>query len=125
MDTFDLELAFYNRLVALSQPDFYTAQPDEIVEEDDLANNRWLRRGWVMTNDPYTAGFGDGVYTRVEGIYQIDLKVPRRTDYALERLKKASDELVNHFFVNKRGVTVTENATSAQTDRDWETFRSI
>ena len=114
MDTYDLSVAFYKRLTALDADTFVTAHPAKLFDpEVDAVNQPW-RRGTVMLDDPYTAGFGDGVYSKTEGLYQIDLYMPARADRALRRLKKAADEHVTQFFpANGRGLTLTENATSA------------
>jgi len=114
MDTFDLELAFYTHLVGYVDARFNTAMPAEIVAPEDFLPDKFFRRGHVMSNVPNTLGFGNGVYTRSEGIYQIDLWVPTETDAALEQLKKTSDAHLTHFFpANARGVTLTEGTTSA------------
>lgn len=114
MDTFDLELAFHNHLIALFRDDFYTADPGQIITDTDTQPSRNIRQGFLPSPNVETVAFGFGVYTRAEGFYQIDLRVSLEEDSALEVLKKASDSHLLHFFpLNGRGITVTENATSA------------
>lgn len=110
--SYDLEVAFFDHLSALTYTDMETLTPDGLQDEP---NNRvtW-RRGHVMTADPETIAIGCGVHSRIEGIYQIDLYVPRQSDNAFKTLKEMSDAHVNYFFpVNGRSQTLTRNQTSA------------
>lgn len=121
MDTYDLETAFYSRLVELTYNNLETARPDEIIDPATVTKSVSWRRGQVMLGEGDPIAFGYGVYTRYEGIYQIDLYVPR-TNYnalgdqagALKQLKNMSDTHLAHFWPsNGRGLTVTQNDTSA------------
>lgn len=113
MNTYDLRTAFYLEMTALTYNDLTTLKPDEVFDASDAPSNNSLRRGAVMLAEPYTAGFGDGIYTRTEGIYQIDIWVPRKIDNALQRLDALTDAHILQFFpANGRGKTVTRNSTS-------------
>lgn len=114
MDAYDLELACYRRLIALTYSTIATARPDEVFDPQTLASTYGWRRGTVMLNDPETIGFGNGVYSRIDGIYQVDLYVPRTNNGALKQLKNMTDAHVAQFWPsNGRGLTLTENSTSA------------
>lgn len=118
MDTFDLSVAFYEKLAALTYSGMKTLLPEEIFDATEGVSSTTVRRGMVLLNSPDTIGFGEGVYSRITGIYQIDLWVPRKTTSttasATQQLKKMSDAHVDHFFPeNGRGLTLTENSTSA------------
>ena len=114
MNTFDLETAFYRRLALLSF-DGRTLKPDE---EFDPKHASAFRRGVVVLDRPETVGFGNGVYSRVEGFYQIDTWISREVDDALMLVKQAADAHVTHFFpANGRGLSLTENQTSAHITR--------
>lgn len=121
MDSYDLELAFYQRLIALTYTNLETVRPDEIMDPATVAKNIAWRRGFVIRGNPETVAFGNGVYSRMEGIYQIDIWVPR-VNYdalgdgsgALKQLKKMSDGHVTQFFpANGRGLALTKNSTTA------------
>lgn len=117
MDTYDLEVAFFNKLAALSFTG-KTLKPDEIFDPKELTSDTLVRRGVVLGPYPETVGFRHGAYTRAKGIYQIDLWVPRQLTSAMKTLKQQADAHVVHFFpANGRGLTLTENSTSANMDR--------
>lgn len=114
MDAYDLELACYRRLLTLTYATISTARPDEVFDPQTLAASYGWRRGTVLLNNPETVAFGHGVYSRIEGVYQIDLYVPRANNGALKQLKNMTDAHVAHFWPsNGRGLTLTENSTSA------------
>lgn len=114
MDAYDLELAFYRKLIALTYATITTARPDEVFDPEQIGSSQGWRRGTVLLNDPETVGFGNGVYSRLTGIYQIDLYVPRTNNGSLKQLKNMTDAHVAHFWPsNGRGLTLTENTTSA------------
>lgn len=114
MDAYDLELAFYRRLIALTYATTTTARPDEVFDPQTLPNTQVWRRGSIIGPFPETVGFGDGVYSRLYGIYQIDIYVPRTNNGALKELKNMTDAHVVQFWPSDgRGLTLTENSTSA------------
>ncbi|MEM6413197.1 MAG: hypothetical protein AAF720_00885 [Pseudomonadota bacterium] len=114
MDTYDLELAFYRKLIALTFPLLETLRPDQIFNSEKSSESNAFRRGILLPLDPYTFAFGDGVYSRVESIYQIDIWVPRSRQNSLRSMRELSNNHVTHFFPeNGRGETVTEKQTSA------------
>lgn len=114
MDAYDLELAFYRRLIALTYSNVSTARPDEVFDPEIIAPTQAWRRGTVLLNNPETVGFGDGVYSRISGVYQIDIYQPRANNGSLKALKNMTDAHVAHYWpTNGRGLTLTENATSA------------
>lgn len=114
MDTYDLSVAFYEKLAALTYSGMKTLLPDEIFDPAESVSSAPVRRGYVLLDSPETVAFGNGVYSRTTGIYQIDLWVPRKTTSALKTIKQMADAHVTHFFpANGRGLTLTENATSA------------
>lgn len=114
MDAFDLETAFDRKLVALTYATASTAKPDEVFDPQSLPSTYGWRRGTVILDRPETIAFGNGVYSRIDGIYQIDLYVPRSNNTALKELKNMTDAHVAHFWPsNGRGLTLTENTTSA------------
>ena len=118
MDTYDLELAFYNKLSSLTYTGMKTLRPDEIFDPTKLGTTAPVRRGTVLIGDPQTVGFRYGAYTRTPGIYQIDLWLSRTTTSALKVIKQMSDAHLTHFFpVTGRGDTLTENTTSANITR--------
>ena len=89
---------------------FVTLKPTEVKEPPD---GPW-RRGWVLLGEPETIGFGNGVYSRTEGIYQIDLYVPLFQESALRVLRGATDAHVTRFWpANSRGLTLERNGTEA------------
>lgn len=114
MDRHDLNLAFYRRLITLTYSDMETKRPDEVFDPKDESNIENIRRGYVLLGDPDTTGFGNGVYSRIEGIYQIDIWVPRNNENAFKTSSNLSDAHVAHFFpTNGRGLALTENSTTA------------
>ena len=121
MDSYDLELAFFERLITLTYNNLETYRPDEIIDLSKLAKNVSARRGTIVSPVPDFWYFGNGVGTRVAGTYQIDIWVPRGNYNALgdeagalKQLKNMSDAHLAHFFPeNGRGLTVTKNSTSA------------
>jgi len=114
MDAYDLELAFYRKLVALTYATVKTYRPDEVADPESLASNYGWRRGHILGPEPQTEGFGNGVYSRLYGTYQIDIYVPRANNGSLKELKNMTDAHVAHFWpANGRGLTLTENSTSA------------
>lgn len=114
MDTYHLELAFYRHLAALAFTGT-TYKPDDVIPNNHPARSR---RGWVMLGKPETVGFGNGIYTRTPGIYQIDIYIDRSTTNALKVLKQTADAHATHFFpANGRGLTLTEEQTSAHITR--------
>lgn len=114
IDTYDLSVAFYERLAALTYSGMKTLLPDEIFDPTESVSATTVRRGVVIPNDPETSGFGNGVYSRLTGIYQIDLWVPRKTTSAIKTVKQMADAHLTQFFpANGRGLTLTENTTSA------------
>lgn len=118
IDTYDLDIAFLDKLQALTYSGMKTLLPDEIFDPTEQTSATTVRRGVILLNEPDTSGFGEGVYSRLGGIYQIDLWVPRKTTSdttsPLQQLKKMSDAHLAHFFpANGRGLTLTENTTSA------------
>lgn len=118
MDTYDLEVAFYQKLAALTYAGMKTLLPDEIFDPKEGTSNTTYRRGVIMGPYPETVGFRYGVYTRARGIYQIDLWIPRQATSAMKTLKEMADAHVVHFFpANGRGLTLTENDTSAHITR--------
>lgn len=118
MDRHDLNLAFYRRLIALAYNGMETIRPDQIFDATNESNTETIRRGVVILNEPQTIGFGNGVYSRIEGIYQIDIWVPRSNENAFKTCSELSDAHLLHFFpANGRGLTVTENTTSAHITR--------
>lgn len=115
MDTYDLSVAFFNKLAALTYSGMKTLLPDEIFDATEGVSATTVRRGVVLPMEPVFAGFGNGRMVRLEGDYQIDLWVPRKTTSAIKTLKQMSDAHVNHFYpVNARGLTLPENSTEAQ-----------
>lgn len=114
MDTYDLELAFYTQLISLSYSNQKTLRPDEIFDPKEFAASYSVRRGAIVFNEPETIGFGNGVYTRTEGLYQIDIWLPRDTTSALKTLKQMADSHVATFWPsNGRGIALTQNSTTA------------
>jgi len=114
MDRFELETAFYKHLVNFSHAGFVTIRPDEIFDPADEANQSNLRRGVLMLNRPETIAFGDGIYSRIDGMYQIDLWVPLDVSNAYQTLMNASSAHVDRFFpANGRGLSLTEGTTTA------------
>lgn len=114
MDTYDLSVAFYTRLAALTYSGMKTLLPDEIFDATEGVSATTYRRGVVIGPHPSFTAFGHGVYSRVMGIYQIDLWVPRKTTSALKTIKQMADAHLAHFWpANGRGLTLTENSTSA------------
>lgn len=113
MDTYDLSVAFYTRLSSLTYSGMKTLLPDEIFDATEGVSSTTVRRGFVMLSEPETVAFGNGVYSRTSGLYQIDIWVPRKTTSALKTIKQMADAHVTHFFpANGRGLTLTENTTS-------------
>jgi hypothetical protein len=113
VNLYDLETAFYKRLALLTFSGS-TFRPDQIV---DNPTGAW-RRGVIVMVDPETVGFGNGVLTRVNGLYQIDLYVPRVQDNAFKTLMQASDAHLAHFFpATGRGLALTEASTMASIRR--------
>lgn len=109
MNRYDLETAFFKHLFLLPFAG-RTLEPDEIVE---ITVGAW-RRGTVMTAQPNTVGFGNGVLTRVEGFYQIDIYIPRTHASALKLILQSADSHILHFFpANGRGLSLTEQGTTA------------
>ena len=114
MNRHDLNLAFYRKLTGLAIANMIDVRPDEIEEPASLLNSQSWRRGVVMLNEPEPIAWGDGVYSRIHGLYQIDIYVPRAAASAFKVASEYSDAHVAHFFpANGRGITVTENQTSA------------
>ena len=118
MNSYDLELAFFRRLIALTYGVMRDVRPDEVFDPGTNAPAVPFRRGFVLLNDPETVAFGNGVFSRIGGIYQIDLWVPRLNDGqsqgGFKLLKTLTDEHIAQFWpVEARGLTVTENDTSA------------
>lgn len=114
ISTYDLNIAFWEKLGALTYSGMKTLRPDEIFDPKELNSTTPVRRGFILLNDPGFRAFGHGVYSRIEGIYQIDIWLPRATTSALQTIKQMSDAHVAHFFpANGRGLTLTENTTSA------------
>lgn len=114
MDLYDLSNAFHKKLKLLNFSG-QTLTEDEIINPKDASA---IRRGVVILGKPEVVGFGHGVYSRANGFYQIDLFVQRETNFALKVLKRAATAHANHFFpANGRGLTLTENQTSAHIQR--------
>lgn len=114
MDAYDLELALYRRLTALTYATITTVRPDDVFDPQSLPSTYGWRRGTVILDNPETIAFGNGVYSRIVGIYQVDLYVPRSNNGALKQLKNMTDAHVAYFWPsNGRGLTLTENSTSA------------
>ena len=114
MSTYDLNIAFWDKLNALIYSSMKTLRPDEIFDPKEISSTASIRRGFILMNDPEFRAFGRGVYSRIEGIYQIDIWLPRDTTSALKTIKEMADAHVAHFFpANGRGLTLTENTTSA------------
>lgn len=118
LDNYDLNIAFWQRLSALSYNGMTTLRPDEIFDPKDLTSSATVRRGFIIGPDPQVVGFGHGVCTRHFGIYQIDIWVPRATTSALKTLAEMADAHIAHFYPdNGRGLTLTENSTLAHIER--------
>lgn len=114
MNRHDLNLAFHRRLIALSISGMETMRPDEVFDPKDESNAAAIRVGRVIGPTPETVAFGNGVYSRLYGIYQIDIWVPRNANEAFKNLSTYSDQhLVQFWPATGRGLTVTENDTSA------------
>lgn len=114
MNRHDLNLAFYRQLIALTYASMVSIRPDEIFDPKDEGGSNSIRRGFVLLNDPETIAFGNGVYSRIAGIYQIDIWVPRELQNAFKTTSTYSDAHVLQFWpANGRGLTLTENSTSA------------
>ena len=110
MNSYDLEAAFFTHLRNFPYMNFVTLKPTEVKEPPD---SPW-RRGWVILAEPETIGFGNGVYSRTEGVYQIDLYVPLFQESALRVLRGATDAHVTRFWPeNGRGLTIERNETCA------------
>lgn len=118
MNRHDLNLAFYRRLIAYTVDNMSTKRPDEVFDPKDESNIQAIRRGAIMLNAPMTFAIGNGVSSRMEGIYQIDIWVPRNSENAFKIASDLSDGHLAHFFpANGRGLTLTENQTSAHITR--------
>lgn len=114
MDSYDLSVAFYEKLAALSYGGMKTLLPDEIFDPTESTSATTVRRGVVLGPHPDFTAFGHGVYSRLTGTYQIDLWAPRKTTSALKTIKQMADAHLAHFWPsNGRGLTLTENSTSA------------
>ena len=114
----DLELAFYRRMTELTPPAITTARPDQIFDPAALAATQPWRRGVVLGPNPQTEGFGDGVYTRLYGVYQIDVYVPMKNNGALKEFRTLLDAHVAQFWpANGRGISLTKNNTTAHITR--------
>jgi hypothetical protein len=91
-----------------------TVRPDEVFDPKDEGNAETIRRGVIIGPTPETIGFGNGVYTRLHGIYQIDIWIPRDLQNAFKIASQYSDAHVVQFWpTTGRGLTLTENSTSA------------
>jgi hypothetical protein len=124
MSSYDLNVAFWNKLSALTYSDMKTLRPDEIFDPKEIASSASVRRGYIDGPDPEFWCFGNGRYVRLQGTYQIDLWMPRKTTSAMKTIKDMSDAHVAHFWpAGGRGLTLTENNTSAhiQVDRPKQT----
>ena len=118
MDSHHLELAFYRRLIALTYNGVTTLKPDDVFNPESTTSTQVIRRGQVISTDPETVGFGNGVYTRLEGLYQVDLWMPRANSSALKDLRNMTDAHVAQFWPSTgRGLTLTEEQTSANVVR--------
>lgn len=114
MNTHDLKLAFYKHLISLTPTGFGTLKPQEVFDLHTHNRDRGIRRGHVILSEPDTIAFGNGVYTRITGMYQIDLWFPRRASGALKTINGAVDLHVRHFFpANGRGLTLRHGQTEA------------
>lgn len=115
---YDLRTAWHIKLTELSDNKLTTLKPDEVFDPATTQNDMAIRRGAVLLSGPETVAFGNGVYSREEGTYQISIWVPRRISSALKRMDNLADAHVAHFFpANGRGLTVTRNTTSAHVIR--------
>lgn len=117
MNRHDLELAFYRQLTALALASATTLRPDDVFDAATVSQTQLIRRGNVGTIEAQTQGFGNGVYTRIEGVYFVDLYVYRTSssgDWPLKRLNTLLDQHLEQFWpVNGRGLSLTENQTTA------------
>ena len=118
MNSYDLELAFYRRLISLTYGVMRDVRPDEVFDPGTNAPAMPFRRGVILLNDPETVAFGNGAFVRVSGIYQVDLWVPRlndgQTQGGFKLLKTLTDDHISQFWPgDARGLTLTENETLA------------
>lgn len=117
MDRHDLELAFFRRLTALALAGATTLRPDEVFDASTVSQTQLIRRGNVGALEAQTRGFGDGVYTRVDGIYFVDLYVYRTSSSGEGPLKRLNTVLGHHLDQfwppAARGLSLTENQTTA------------
>ena len=113
MDSYDLEVAFQKHLEGLSFSG-RTLLEDEVFDFAKNGGVAKVRRAVLMRVGEEFAGFGNGRNSRELYMLQIDIWVSRTTEDAKKALKNLSDAHLAHFYpANGRGLTITENATSA------------
>lgn len=105
IDNTDIEIALFERLKALT-PAWTTQEPGEAFEP--VPDNPW-QRGTVLADAPEIVGFGRGAFSRLDGLYQIDLMYPIRPK-GWWTLKRRADATRDWFHpVARQGLMLTRN----------------
>lgn len=113
MQTLEINEAFWIDLTALDVSNMISLRPDQVFPEAKQTNGQSVRKGVVSLDAPEFLAFGDGRYTRINGVYQIDLRVPQEIDFSYKTLKQISDEHKDWFFPsNAQGKTLMRGTTS-------------
>lgn len=112
-----IDEALQTRLRALT-PAIATKKPG--IAFKPPANAPW-QRGTAMFGTPESVAFGDGVYSRLFGVFQVDLFYPKSAENARTIYARAKATLEQFWPDDCRGLTLTagsgESAASVYIER--------
>lgn len=107
-DPAEIEEALLKRLLAF-RPAWTTRMPG--MKFKPKPDQAW-QRGTCMPGRPDTVAFGDGAYSRMFGVYQVDLFYPASSRRNFREVAERASAMRDHFFpIHRRGLTLTEGAT--------------
>lgn len=106
LDQGDIEAAFLSRLLTLTPP-WETKRPGATF--NPTATQSW-QRATLLPGDPMPVAFGVGVYSRLFGLYQVDLFTPRREADARALYNRANAVLRLFWPDDNRGMTLAAGA---------------
>lgn len=113
IDEGEIDAAFLTHLLGFT-PVWDTKYPGVAFKPDPL--KAW-QRGTLMSGLPEPVAFGDGVYSRMYGIYQVDLFYPKKTENVRELYTRAKNVMRRFWPVDCKGITLTAGAGTVNIEK--------
>lgn len=99
----------FQTIIREMTPSIDTKKPGISFKPDPGKN--W-QRGTLMAGTPQTVAFGNGVYSRMYGIFQVDLFFAKRTEDSRQLYARAKAVIDRFWPADRKGLTITAGVST-------------